>query len=437
MKLLDLDDVKSNENIEIIQHNNIESSKADMSVEEIQARLQKDQKKIKGSVVFLCSALIAVIVIGVAWFAYNNRIFGSSSSVSAKNELVEIGSKGSKGVHDDLLQSIMKNITYNLPASKKHDTSDGPSINWLLNQDNNMKNYDASSDGQTESDDQSGQNGQTANGIDVAKRQEFALEPGTRGRLDYYIKPSNTGDLSLDFELDIDAYKVTDAGDSSDDEQQYQQVDVSSDEVKMLNGHILYFLHAKADDADASGTDATGNDDSGANATGNDDSGTNASKAEQFYWIKDGRFHIDIKNAEKGKEYEYSIYWVWPLNLATILLNDGDPLLNGQTIEFGDMDDNTRANVISDMQENPESYFYSYLTNTPLTGEADEVKLIKDIHDNSGKGDNTYDKQKYVDLSSYYNQADMKIGDGISFITATLRCLGETEGEANGNEANN
>lgn len=45
MKLLDLDDVKSNENIEIIQHNNIESSKADMSVEEIQARLQKDQKK--------------------------------------------------------------------------------------------------------------------------------------------------------------------------------------------------------------------------------------------------------------------------------------------------------------------------------------------------------------------------------------------------------
>ena len=67
MKLLDLDDVKSNENIEIIQHNNIESSKADMSVEEIQARLQKDQKKIKGSVVFLCSALIAVIVIGVAW----------------------------------------------------------------------------------------------------------------------------------------------------------------------------------------------------------------------------------------------------------------------------------------------------------------------------------------------------------------------------------
>ena len=177
MKLLDLDDVKSNENIEIIQHNNIESSKADMSMEEIQARLQKDQKKIKGSVVFLCSALIAVIVIGVAWFAYNNRIFGSSSSVSAKNELVEIGSKGSKGVHDDLLQSIMKNITYNLPASKKHDTSDGPSINWLLNQDNNMKNYDASSDGQTESDDQSGQNGQTANGIDVAKRQDL---PGMR-----------------------------------------------------------------------------------------------------------------------------------------------------------------------------------------------------------------------------------------------------------------
>ena len=46
------------------------------------------------------------------------------------------------------------------------------------------------------------------------------------------------------------------------------------------------------------------------------------------------------------------------------------------------------------------------------------------------KNDGIYDKQLFVDLSSYYNQADMKIGAGISFVTATLRYLG-TAGTTN------
>ena len=56
----------------------------------------------------------------------------------------------------------------------------------------------------------------------------------------------------------------------------------------------------------------------------------------------------------------------------------------------------------------------------------DEVKKISKIHENSGKKDGIYDKQLFVDLSSYYNQADMKIGAGISFVTATLRYMGTT-----------
>ena len=65
---------------------------------------------------------------------------------------------------------------------------------------------------------------------------------------------------------------------------------------------------------------------------------------------------------------------------------------------------------------NKYSYAFSY----------DEVKKISKIHENSGKKDGIYDKQLFVDLSSYYNQADMKIGAGISFVTATLRYMGTT-----------
>ena len=143
---------------------------------------------------------------------------------------------------------------------------------------------------------------------------------------------------------------------------------------------------------------------------------------------KNGTFRITIPKAEKDKEYNYSIYWVWPLNLSTILLNKNDEFLNESKIEFDDKDPTgaLRNQIVTDMTEHPEKYFFSSLTGSSLDTNYEEVKAIEGIHKNSG-ANSTYDKQLFVDLSSYYNQADMKIGESISFITATLEYLGKTE----------
>lgn len=343
-----------------------------LSPEELEKEIENNKRKVARSIIFIAAAAIAFIAICIAWFVSNNRVSGTSGTVSAKYSGIEIGSEGKAGVHDDLLQGIKNGI----------NTSQGGSINWMLSENSNMKNYkDGESFNET---------------TGAAYRKEYAMEPGTKGQLDFFIKTYEAGDLSLDFSLDISPFHI-----GTDNKP--VNVENKTVEAGLLSGHILYFLGEKQSDEKIA-----------------------------YTWIKNGKFKIDIQNAEKDKKYNYSIYWVWPLNLSTILLNNGDSFLNENTVEFDDKDSTgtLRNTIVTDMAEHPEKYFFSSLTGQPLDKNCAEVQEISKIHENSGKNDAIYDKQLFVDLSSYYNQADMKIGAGISFVTATLRYLG-TAGTTN------
>lgn len=359
----------------------------ELSLEELEQKIKKDKKKVAQNAVFIMAAAFVLIALCIAWFVSNNRVNGISGRISAKESGIEIGSRGSQGVHDDILQQVKRDLTYNLPgegSNNKHDTSRGGSINWLLNSDSNMNNY---SDGKSFTE------------IGAGFRKDYAMEPGTKGKLDFFIKPYEEGDLSLEFSLDIVPYVM--------DGNTPKVVDKTSTAPQFLSGHIVYFLGETQND-----------------------------NTVKYTWIKDGRFHITIPKAEKDKEYNYSIYWVWPLNLSTILLNEPDEFLNGSTIEFDDKDGALRNQIVTDMTEHPEKYFFSSLTGRPLDKNYEEVNAIEGIHKNSGTNV-TYNKQLFVDLSSYYNQADMKIGENISFITATLEYLGKTEVTNEKTEAKN
>lgn len=351
----------------------------ELSLEELRKEIKKDKKKVVQNTVFIMAAAFVLIALCIAWFVSNNRVSGTSGTVSAKYSGIEIGSEGKAGVHDDLLKTIKAGITSYFPKEEEaYDTSQGGSINWMLSEDSNMNNY---------------KGGESFEETGVEYRKEYAMEPGTKGQLDFFIKTYEAGDLSLDFSLEISPFF------HSETDNKPVSVENNTVEAGLLSGHILYFLGEKQSDGKIA-----------------------------YTWIKDGKFKIEIQNAEKAKKYNYSIYWVWPLNLSTILLNKGDSFLNENAVEFDDKDSTgtLRNTIIADMTKCPEKYFFSSLTGKPLDTNYDEVKRISKIHANSGKKDGTYNKQLFVDLSSYYNQADMKIGAGISFVTATLRYVGTT-----------
>lgn len=363
-----------------------------LSPEALEKEIENNKRKIVQSIVFIAAAAIALIAICMAWFVSNSRVNGTLVTVSAKYSGIEIGSKGRAGVHDDFLQTIKEGITsfYFPTINEEHDTSSGGSINWMLNRNSNMRNY---------------KDGQSFNETEAKYRKDYAIEPGTKGKLDFFIKTYEDGDFSLDFSFEISPFHV-----ESDD---VKPILVENDTVEagLLSGHILYFLGEEQSDGKI-----------------------------KYTWIKDGKFKIDIKDAKKDAKYNYSIYWVWPLNLSTILLNEEDSFLNGNKVEFDDKDSTgtLRNNIVTDMAEHPNKYFFSSLTGQPLKKEEyEEVNEIPKIHENSGKNEVDYNKQLFVDLSSYYNQADMKIGSGISFVTATLKYLGTSETTNETTEAQN
>lgn len=112
-----------------------------LSPEELEEEIKRNKKKAARSLVFMAAAAIAIIALCIAWFVSNTRVSGTIGTISAKYSRIEIGSKGSAGVHDDYLQKVKQAISYLLPESKKRDTSQGGSINWLLDETSNMYNY--------------------------------------------------------------------------------------------------------------------------------------------------------------------------------------------------------------------------------------------------------------------------------------------------------
>lgn len=361
-----------------------------LSPEELRKEIEKNKKKAARSMIFIAAAAVAIIALGIAWFVNNSRVSTSLGTVSAEYSGIEIGSTGDGGVHDDFLKKVKDAITYHLPdenSKKKHNTSQGESINWLLGSDSNLNNYE---------------DGKSFEETGKQFRKEYAMEPGTKGKLDFFIKSYEEGDLSLNFSWNIAPFQFAENSDP---------ISVQQDavEAKLLSGHILYFLGEQQTD-----------------------------NTVKYTWIKDGTFTIEIPKAEKDTEYPYSIYWVWPSNLSTVMLNTGDEFLNGNTVEFDDKDTTgeLRNKIVTDMSNNPDKYFFSSMTGKPLNTNYDEVKAISDIHKNSGTK-TEYNKQLFVDLSSYYNQADMKIGGGVSFITATLEYLGKSETTSGAAEAQN
>lgn len=326
----------------------------------------------------ILASLVVFFALTAAWFANNSKVSGEGMSVSIAEKSFEIRSKGSKGVHDDIFPSIKKTdgFWYSIVNSERTSSGTESSINWLLSENSNQNNYS--------------EHDVTFNGTTV-KREDYAIEPGTKGELIFYIVPSSDGNISVDLTISVTPYRVESDG-------TYIEV---NDELKIdtyanqfLKGHILFFLK------------------------------TVSNGTATYEWMKDNTVHLDIRDAKENQEYMYSIYWIWPQNLSKILLNTGDPYLNGQKIEFDDVDSGIRPLVIEDMMSYPEKYFFNSLSKQPLTTSYAEVKEIEKIHKNSPTT-TAYDVQKFVDLSSYYNQADQIIGRRISFIEVSLHVSGD------------
>ena len=356
--------------------------------EELAKEIEKNKRKVVRNIVFIMAAIVAFIAICIAWFVSNNRVNGTLGSISADMRSVELKTYGNAGIHDDLLKKITKseNFWYELGDAVSaffETSSDKYAINWLLNDTSNVGNY-------SEKTPDGGWETYWANPPEGVERQDKAIEPGSSGSLTFYVVPKYDGKVELNLNLSLIPYKKAE-GD------QFNEITEENDKTakNFIDGHILFFLEK--------GTDQ-----------------------KEIRWIKDGTFKIEIENAKKNEEYGYTLYWCWPQSFGEAVLKSGDSYLNGRkTLFFEFTNGETMRNTILQidgwsMVKNPERYFYSNLTKAPLNSGQKELKEIANMYNQSSEEFSIEAKNAFVDLSSYYNQADQYIGSHVDCVRVRL-----------------
>ena len=351
--------------------------------EKLEELKKEKRKKICQMIVFVIAAIAAIIAICIAWFVSNTRVKGTGTAVSADMKSVELKTYGSAGIHDDLLKKIMEqdgNSWYQKLTKAFLETSpDKYSVNWLLSDESKVGNYSNAKNWEEYWKDSNN------------KREDYAIEPGSSGRLQFSVVPKTAGNITLNMQLSLIPYKYQD-----------NKLEEADETTKTFTlGHILFFLE-KSENSNAGNESAT-----------------------NLEWISNGSFTLNIPDAQKDAEYSYTLYWCWPQNFAEITLARENELLNGRkpilsTYANGVEVRNAIAYADSQysMVNNPQRYFYSNLTKQPLQTSQSELQQIGNMQEKLSIDNDTQDA--FVALSSYYNQADQYIGSNANCLRVKL-----------------
>lgn len=331
--------------------------KSKKSVSETNSEKSKDKNKksLKMKIISTCVLAFVLIVCSVAWFTIDKNIDLQSMEMSASDFPFEIKTVGTASNENS---EILDSLGYvNNESDSSNITSDeNNKIYWLMNDESNMKN-DVDSEG---------------------------INPGSYGKLTFYIVPKKSGTMEFTFNLNLTGYKT--------ENEQLTKLDSDSDKnvTDLLSGHIMFF--------------------------------ENYDSSSKYYsgHITNGNFNYKIQDAEKGKEYPVTIYWIWPNTLGQLLLTKNDKNINGADPVFQG-GSNDRSNFGKYLYEN----FNQYLDTDKNTNLVENGKLKSDYMNaiNSMVSNSTYNVKHLTELSSAYNDADEKIGTTVEYVLLELNAI--------------
>lgn len=285
-------------------------------------------------------AVLAFILIAVslAWFTIDKALDLDSFGMKSVDSPFELKTVGSANV---LKAEILDSNDYSKVSDESNITSDeNNKIYWLLDEESGMTN---------------------------------GINPGSHGKLTFYVVPKQSGDLEIQFKLSITGYAENKNGDSVS----YEKV-TDENVTSFLNGHIMFF--EKYD---------------GSTHTYSD-------------FLSDETFTRTFKDCKADVPQEVNVYWVWPNTLGQILMKSTDENLTEKNVLFDDNSEE-RLNFAEYIKGNLSLF---------LSGDADKEQN-KTVIEIILKGDK-YSTTQLSSLSSMYNDADEKIGTKVQYILVEL-----------------
>ena len=285
-------------------------------------------------------AVLAFILIAVslAWFTIDKALDLDSFGMKSVDSPFELKTVGSA---DTLQVDILDSNDYSKVSDDSNITFDeNNKIYWLLDDESGMKN---------------------------------GINPGSHGKLTFYVVPNQSGELEINFKLGITGYVEKKSGDSIS----YEKV-TDENVTSFLNGHIMFFENYDE----------------------------NNHRYSDF--LSDETFTRTFKDCKVDVPQEVNVYWVWPNTLGQILMKSTDENLTEKNVLFDD-DSKERLTFAEYIKGNISLF---------LSGDADKEQN-KTVIEKILNGDK-YSTAQLSSLSSMYNDADEKIGTKVQYILVEL-----------------
>lgn len=363
-----------------------------------QIELQKNQWKIFFRTgIIVVAAFIVMIVASIAWFVSNTRVDATGAAIRPADMPFDLAAAGTKsdedadrGIYDKLL-TVSSGALREIDG-KKYWSTDGShtSICWAVIPESNMNN--------------TGEDGKPT-----------GIEPGSYGKMTFYIIPNKDGPLKVTLDLVLTGYQITDGKKNEENVTKNDLTEVTDPSLQqLLEGHVLLFAGYNEK---AGGYKGWISRDAGEWSM-RPGSETEAAVLES----KSGKLTWNNTNAKKDTAYPVTIYWIWPERLESYLRKaDGysgkNPLLFPENLSSEEnallaLPENLFA-TMSKVEKNSSSNRYFRWE--------DSVKFQENVtKDTLSQIREKFNPALYSMVAAYYDSADQYLGKNVQYVQLKL-----------------
>lgn len=378
--------------------------KEELTAEEYRQKAQKQIELLKNkwkiffrTGIIVVAAFIVMIVVSIAWFVSNTRVAATGAAILPADMPFDLAAAGTesnasadRGMYDELL-TVSPGASREIDG-KKYWSTDGShtSICWAVTPESNMNN--------------TGEDGKPT-----------GIEPGSYGKMTFYIIPNKNGPLKVTLDLVLTGYQIADDKKNEENVTQNDLTEVTDPSLQqLLEGHILLFAGYNEKAGCYKGWISR---DAGVwrMSLG---SGTEAAVLES----KSGKLTWNNTNAQKDTAYPVTIYWIWPERLESYLRKaDGysgkNPLLFP---EDRSSEDKALSALPENLFETMGKVEQNSSSNRYFRWE-DSAKFQENVtKDTLSQIREKFNPALYSMVAAYYDSADQYLGKNVQYVQLKL-----------------
>lgn len=363
-----------------------------------QIELLKNQWKIFFRTgIIVVAAVIVMIAVSIAWFVSNTRVDATGVAIRPADIPFDLAAAGTgsnvsadQGTYDELL-TVSPGASREIEG-KKYWSTDGShtSICWAVTPESNMNN--------------TGEAGKST-----------GIEPGSYGKMTFYIIPNKDGPLKVTLDLVLTGYQIADGKKNEEDVTRNDLTEVTDPSLQqLLEGHILLFAGYNEKAGCYKGWISRDAGEWSMRLGSETEAAVLESKSGKLTW--------NNTNAKKDTAYPVTIYWIWPERLESYLRKaDG---YSGKNPLLFPENPSSEENALSAL---PENLFETMgkaeedsSSNRYFRWE-DSAKFQENVtKDTLSQIREKFNPALYSMVAAYYDSADQYLGKNVQYVQLKL-----------------